>query len=359
MQTIKRLNKNVHSILDDIDQLYEYLSEHSDTYKNQLVAPTFDNSFSDLVDTFIDYGINDTNFTSENYEVNFTDVPYEPLEVPDSGNNLILSFSGGRDSVASALKYKEMGYNVYLYHLKHINPAVSDEWVHAEKLAELLGLPIFVDTVKLSGHHVWMEHPMKNMMIANGALSYGIREGIGTRLAFGNYTTSLLPYNSFDRCAGDCVDMWERYSKIIQRIIPDFEIYNTLENLGETLDIITKRMDLLENALSCMCRHSLRPYRHSWVKSKYGIDLLENRCGSCFKCCVEYIYLADHDLIEFSEDYYKYCLNQLFKVSRAEDLYLYSIENLWVHYLFYPIEQSKLYGTFDRVVVLRENIKWA
>lgn len=351
MQTVYRLSKNAHPILDDIDQLYAVTSEHA---QHILVPPVFDMSFKPLVDTFSD-------FSDEQYDIDFKSINYASLDLPKyDDNNVILAFSGGKDSIAAAILYKEMGKNVKLFHVKHINASFSDEWECAQRCADLLELPLYIDDIRFKGHHIWMEHPMKNMLIANSALSYGIHEGIGTNIAFGNYKSSFLFGNPFEKCAGDCVDMWETYENIIHKIVPDFKIDIQLENLGHTLEIISKPQyrEVFESSLSCMCRHSLRPYRHQWVKDKFGVELLKNRCGSCFKCCVEYIYLADHDLIEFSEDYYKYCLRQLFKVAVSENHRVFRMEYLWETFMFYPIEKSKIYEQFPDAELLLSELRW-
>ena len=349
MQTITRKHPNVHPLLDVIDQVYALTSDH-DSATIRLINPMYDKSFKVLFDVFAIFGI-------ERYAVDLTDIHYEPLECSGDEKNLILAFSGGKDSIASAIKYKNDGYNVHLYHLKHINRSLSDEFIMAQESAKLLGMPLYVDEITLSGNNIWMEHPMKNMIIANGALSYGVREGIGTRVAFGNYTTSLLEDNVFERCAGDCMDMWDAYDDIIQRIIPDFKIMANLKNMGETLEIISEHDDLLASSISCLCRHSLRPFRNNWVKEKFGVNLSKNRCGSCYKCCVEYIYLADHDKIEFNEAYYKYCLEKLYLVTRAENTGIFSIEYLWDAYMFYPMGESKL-KTIRSANMLLGGIKW-
>ena len=355
MQKIIRQTSNVHKVLDDIDRCYSLLSDRD--WCGGLIRPTLDKSFKPLLDTFKQYGdfYTDVSFIDE---INLTDVVYEPMAVCYNEKKMVLCFSGGKDSVAAAKLYKEQGYEVHLYHLKHINPSFSDEWECAKECARLLDMPIFIDDIRFSGHHIWMEHPMKNMVIANGALSYAIREGLGTNIAFGNYTTSVLESNAFDRCAGDCVDMWDRYTNIIQRIIPNFKIYNTLENMGQTCDIVCKDRALLDASLSCLCRHSLRQYRSDWVKKKFGLELPKHRCGSCYKCAIEYIYMADHDLIEFNDAYYRYCLNQLYKVSNAEYLGLYFISELWNTYLTYPMSESKLYSELQTARLFNGSIKW-
>lgn len=354
MQTISRPCSNLHEVFDDIDKCYAYLSSKP---KISLVPYVLDLSFKPLVETFNEFG-------QWKYDSNFLDYRikiYKPLDIiHDKENpNVIVCFSGGKDSIATALHYKQIGCNVYLYYLKHVNVSLGDEFKIAQDCADYLGLPLFVDDLSVHGLHDYMEHPMKNMIIANGALQYGIRNHIGTRIAFGNYRESLLEDNPFDRCAGDCIDMWDKYNVIIQRVIKGFEIEVFLKNLNQTLEIITPHKDLLNRSLSCLCRHSLRSYRHKWVHDKFNVDLPTHRCGSCYKCCVEYIYMTDHDLIEFNRDYYKYCINQLYKVIKSEeDLGLYSIYEVWNYCFSYDINKSKIYDDLAYCSLGLGNIKW-
>ena len=350
MQRVKRVNANISPILDDVDVAYSLFSDRD--YVGGIVKPVFDKSFKELFNIFDIYG--DINYLDK---VAFDKKSYVGIgTVPN--NNLILCFSGGKDSIASALKYKEMGYNIYLYYMKHVNQSLGDEWKCAIECADELKLPLYFDEISLIGHHCWMEHPMKNMLIANGALSYGIRNHIGTHIAFGNYKTSELWENAFDRCAGDCVDMWEAYEDIVSRIIPNFKIDINLENMGETLDIVCDKPNILNRSVSCLCRHSLRQYRHDWVLNKFGVDLPQHRCGSCYKCAVEYIYMADHRLIEFNEDYYKYCVGQLSKVMTAEEVPFGSAVTVWRSYEFYDIKQSLIYQDLVSAKVVNGRIKW-
>ena len=76
------------------------------------------------------------------------------------------------------------------------------------------------------------------MLIANGALNYGIREKIGTQIAFGNFSNSTLEVDPFDVCAGDCKEMWSAYEQIIQTAIPDFKVILPEQNIADTMELM-------------------------------------------------------------------------------------------------------------------------
>lgn len=335
MQTITRTTANLNSIFNEFDSLYAELSEKNPAKK--LVKSVYHEAFKPLVDLFVSYGYKG----SENLTYNHAELTRSTVS---SNNSIIVCFSGGKDSIATTEHYLKEGYDVYLYHMRHINPPLYDEHIQAQKLAEYWGIPIYIDTIKLSGKHDYIEHPMKNMMIANGALQYGIREGIGTNIAFGNYTTSTLQDDNFEFCGGDDMEMWELYDKIIQTIIPGFKMNVVLGNLSDTLEAVCPNKELLDMSVSCLGRASMRSYWHDWVFKKFGINIPKHRCGRCYKCCIEYIYMTDHDLQEYNEDYYAYCLKNLKNNVEREDGIVYNKNEVWSHYFFYDKERSKYYG---------------
>lgn len=335
MQTIKHEQLNIHPIFDEIERFYQAVSEKSN---QSLIAPVFDYSFQELQDLF-------NSFTDTDFNFNFINKPFTTVKLPRRRKkNIIICFSGGKDSLAVVLYYMQLGYNVYLYHLKHINPPLYDEVDRAIEIAKVLDLPIYVDTVKLSGKHDYIEHPMKNMIIANGALQYGIKEKIGTDIAFGNYSTSTVYDDNFEYCGGDDIETWRVYEKIIQRIIPKFKMHLVLSSLADTLEIVCHNKELLEMSVSCLGRASMRNYWHDWVKNKFEIILPKYRCGRCYKCCIEYIYMTDHELQEYNEEYYKYCFNNLKKNFDTETGIKHNDLEVWDHYFFYDIKESQCYG---------------
>lgn len=336
MQTVGHTYKNISPLFDDMERLYHATSERE--YKGGLIKPSFDVGFFYIVNIFNAYGHTD-------YQFEWVDKSYEWLDLPKyNPKNIIVLFSGGKDSTAAALHYKKKGYNVYLYHVKGINKSYPDEWKQAQKIADYLDMPLYIDEYTMKGKLDIPDHPMKNMIIANGALHYGIRENIGIKIAPGNYYTSSLEDNPFYYSGDDCVEMWDIYEMLIQAIIPGFKIYLGLKNIKSTINLLSKNVKLMELCLSCVGANRFRVWNKQRIESKYNIKLLENRCGTCWKCCLEYIYLCDNNVIEYNESYYRHCLNVLKRTNEKENEKPFtSWQDLWDDFLFYPMKCSTFF----------------
>lgn len=279
------------------------------------------------------------------YDVNFSVRSYDKLKVDKyPTKNIIVCFSGGKDSVATVLHYQKLGYNIVIYHLKGINQTYKDEWKSAQKLAEKLECRYVQDEVQLSGSHDWVEHPLKNMIIANRALQWGIRNEFSTKIAFGNYSTSSVVDDPFEVCGGDDKETWRAYEAIIKTVLPKFKIYTPLRNIQSSFTALEKHSELLPDILSCIGPYRYREYLHKNNEKKYVLKLLPHRCGSCWKCAVEYIYYTDHNILEYNRNYYKHCIQILRKVLKTEnDISIRNERTIWERYLFYPVEQSKYF----------------
>ena len=327
--------RSIHPIINELEQFYALTSEKTLQSQTALFKPTFDNAFGYLQSLFNQYGdtVCDFDLVQKNYPT---------LDIPKKRNTVIVCFSGGKDSTATAVYYKNLGYDVYLYHVKAINKSYPDEWKRAQDVADYLELPIYFDTYELKGQLGFIEHPMKNMIIANGALQWAVHNNLGYNIAVGNYLTGGLNSSMFYICGDDSPQLWDAYELILRKAIPDFRVSIVLKNHGDTLDILSSDIKLFELCQSCIGAQRFRKWNHDNNEKKYGIKLLKHRCGSCWKCCVEYIYLADHDKVEYNEPYYIHCLDVLKKSDLRENGVIFStVENLWDGYFQYDISKSK------------------
>ena len=226
-------------------------------------------------------------------------------------NSVVVAFSGGKDSVATAMKLKKEGRDVHLFYVNGINKAYPDEMRHAKELAGKLELPIHVEYVSQVGKTSFKESPIKNQIIASMALNYAINEKIGTSVAFGDFTTDNTSNSQFFESWSDTTEMWNAWLLLVNVYIPNVELIIPFKTYNETLDIISENTEMLEMVCGCILPYRFRNMTRTKNEEKYHIRLLPNRCGSCWKCCTEYIFLADKGVVEINVDFYKHCLDFL------------------------------------------------
>ena len=348
MQTVMHDYVNASTIFNQIEWLYSYIS---DNIGRSLFPIYLDTSFDELCDTLKDH-IPD--FDGDG--VGLVDCPFPQIPVPDT-DDVIVCISGGKDSVALTKMLIDCGKKVHLYHMHGINKVYSDEYTAVIETAKYFKVPYHIDTIVLSGSQRFVEHPMKNMIIANGAIHYGLRENIGVNIAFGNFNESYLEGNQFEVCGGDCMDMWYAYERIIRKIIPTFSVSIPLNNNQESLEIIEHHPELLLLSVSCISPYRFRNYWKKRTEKSYVIQLLPNRCGCCWKCCVEYMYYADRDVLEYNEPYYLHCIEVLYNTLKKESNVTGTIEQIWAEYMHYPIKKSKAWEVLKNATIQNGKVR--
>ena len=335
MQSILHQYNNYNSIFRQIDNLYTEISEETIS-PNTLFPIKYDSSFEDLFDIL-------ENHVPWFNRVDTLNLPIPVLDYRLNNMDIVVCISGGKDSVATAKHYMDMGFNVYLYHLHGINKVYYDEYKSAEKVAKDLGLTYKIDECVIRGNHNFIEHPLKNYIIADSAIDWAISNGISPNIAFGNFSASRADNVQFDVCGGDTLDMWLAYNKIIQKIIPTFNLKLPLTNQKDTIDIIMQDRNLIELSQSCISPYRFREHWKKRTEKKFGIQLLPHRCGCCWKCAVEYVTFADIGMFAFNEPYYIHCLEILGSTMQKESgIYSIPIEEVWNEYISHNIRYSKI-----------------
>ena len=198
-----------------------------------------------------------------------------------------------------------------------------------------------IENIKLSGKNTYLEHPLKNQVVCSLALNYAINNDLGTCIAFGDFTSDKVDEGLFDRNWSDTQEMWHSYIKYIKTYIPSFELKTPFNNYLDTLNIVGKNMYILNMTQGCLSPQRFKNKLHNFNKEKYNVNLLDNRCGSCWKCSVEYIYLADKGFIEPNDDFYIHCLDVLKKKMKEEKPLLPKAKNYKDVYCAY------LYGNYE------------
>ena len=274
--------------------------------------------------------------------------PTRKIHFHRAKKTVVVCLSGGKDSAAAAYYYVSRGYTVYLYHARGVNKAYGDEYKAAERIAEYLGCDLFIDNIALLGSHEFIEHPMKNMIIANGALHWAQRMGYPPIIVFGNFKNSHLDMNEFEVCGGDCIEMWEAYTEIVKSVIPAFRMEIPLNTNADTFNLLKDDTELISRSISCMGPYRFRAMRKHQTEERYNIRLYENRCGVCWKCCVEAMWLMDNGKMDANKGYYRKCLDILSKtIEKETGEKPQSLEFVWDNYMFYPFSSSLMYEDYQ------------
>ncbi len=129
------------------------------------------------------------------------------------------------------------------------------------------------------------------------------------QFAFGNHYSYKFEDSEFDTDFSDSIECFDELEKGYKNYIPNFQIHSLLKNDRHAFEVLIKYSpNLLSKLSSCL----LPPYRKPHVikaNLKFGNVLLAGRCGSCYKCALEY-YLA-HEAnvlsVEYSSEYLNKC----------------------------------------------------
>lgn len=246
---------------------------------------------------------------------------------------VVVGFSGGKDSLACVLQLLDDGYKPILFYVDGINRSYTSELDHAKLLADKLGLELYVYSLKVTGKCDFIENPTKNQFILSLMVDYGVKQNIN-KYAFGTVWSDKLETISSEYMLSDCFDLMVATEEFYKKYIPYFEIIVPLEDETESYCIIDKcdRNDLLGLCYSCMTPIRYKKNIVSKNVQKYGVDLLPNRCGSCYKCCQEALILSELGIVKYDKSFLSHCADIIDKFQEKLDSTSLEIdEKPWVN----------------------------
>lgn len=247
-------------------------------------------------------------YTLTHKDVNF---PKYKLDVHD--NRCLCAFSGGKDSLANVIMLKQLGYEPILFFVRGINYKYTSEYETALQLSKILELPFVEYKLVVRGKCEYPENPVKDQFILAIMLDYGLKLGI-THYSFGTYIDSYTDELSAEYMLSDASTMFDTFMDFVNSYYPEVDTPMFLNDCCEAYKIIIDYdKSLLQHTNSCM---SPLRYKNGYIKKAkktYGIDLLPNRCPSCYKCCTEAIILNDFGITNYPESYIKHCKDVIIK----------------------------------------------
>ena len=305
---------------------------------SKVVGSLYDNFNKEKFDEEVEVPIELTEFVELMYDIHGQDKPtiypmeYEQIDFVPSYDDVVIAYSGGLDSLYLALKYKEIGKTVHLFHVRGLNKfSAAYECKATRDVAEKYGFDLIeVGCSKAKKdspyHQFWSENPMKNQLIESLIIDYCAENGY-------SYVTSGYEHNCQNRTIGkigynvtDWKETTETFDTCILKLCNDLKIEylldkNTMKKADELKEIAEK--NALGDYFSCTDQIRFVNMHRTNCEKKYQFKMPIRGCGLCRKCMCHLIGLDRKGVITLPEQYKKDSIHKLktkFKVEAASYL---------------------------------------
>lgn len=243
------------------------------------------------------------------------------------GSGVIVGFSGGLDSAYVAARLAEAGEDVTLFHLTGLNRQYPDEDAAARAFSEHAGIELVECRVRHAWKEMYPDNPVKNQLVLSLMADHGVRRGVRRYSLGSDWCTPLSECevgwtltDSVEVNAGFLASMREAVDGYALEFIPeDVKKVQRVKHLAER--------GLLAHVSSCITPHRFKRKLAEVNRGKYGVALLDGRCGSCFKCCMEWLLLNHLGMVDPNPAFEGHCWEVLAsgKNSHRKDLFSASV----------------------------------
>ena len=209
--------------------------------------------------------------------------------------NVIVGMSGGLDSCYLALYLKTNGYDVTALHVNKLNTyAASNEDKMAKEFCEHANIKYVAIDHKRNKPNVYYENPLRNQLVMGFMIDYALENNI-SNIAVGSDWTEPLSDCQLGLDVTDSKEVNETFWKGVKDIITNMNlifIEDNVKKVDRIKFIIDTNKDLFDDVYSCVMATRFVQSLKKKNEEKFGVKLLKNRCGSCVKCCREFLYLC-------------------------------------------------------------------
>lgn len=235
---------------------------------------------------------------------------------------VLLGLSGGLDSVYF-LRQLEKQYKVVAVHVSGLNK--SSGKVEAEAARAVARGNEFISIPFPSVKQAFPDNPFKNQLILSYMVDIGVRRGI-YRYAIGSDWTTPLSEAVTGFTITDSIEVNEMFWRGVQKHFPQAELLfidSRIKKVERLMYLWRFDRSSLENISSCVSPLRFREHLHEINRKKYGIELMKGRCGSCYKCAMEYLILAEAGAIPKNSAFENHCWETLAqsKTAHRPDLF--------------------------------------
>ncbi len=248
------------------------------------------------------------------------DFAVAPMQEND---RVVLGLSGGLDSVY-LLRKLEQEYKVLAVHIAGLNKSSSKyEEAAARKIAT--GGANFISVPFKSVQQAFPDNPFKNQLILSYMLDIGVKKGV-YRYALGSDWATPLSEAVAGFTITDSAEVNEAFWQGVKRHFPQAELMfidKSVKKYERLMFLYKEHRQTLEAVSSCVSPMRFREHLHDINEKKYGVRLMRGRCGSCYKCAMEYLLLVEAGLFKSDKAFEAHCWETLAKskTSHRPDLF--------------------------------------
>lgn len=240
------------------------------------------------------------------------------LSLEKKDKTVMVAYSGGKDSTATVLYLLDEGYDVVLYTITGLNQSYPNEILAVREFADKYNLELIEDRITKTGKTQFFENPIKNHFVLSGMISSGVSRGI-VNYSLGSFTEDILSDMNILYNFSDTYEFYREFEKWVKIYFKEFNLMLWWHSETESITYLCKKHpDVLSITQSCMMPLRYRYNLKRQNEEKYNISLMSERCGSCLKCCLEYLILAVHGINECDKLYIKKCMQVLRKHLKEE-----------------------------------------
>jgi 7-cyano-7-deazaguanine synthase in queuosine biosynthesis len=297
--TIKNDILEKHLYFDAMNNIYEIFTK--EVFDKNIHIPI---GFEDLVK--IIYNVHQQEVPNiSTYKITDTTITL------NNNNKIMLAFSGGLDSVYECLRLQELGYDVILMHFKNLNKNIPKETEFAEAFASYIHVPIIIIDVT-QPKQFYIDNAVKNQTILSYMIDYGIKYDIQNYSTGNNFADQPLSQGTIGQTITDSTEVFKYFFDGIRTYINNINFVGVEDNMTKYKEleyILHKDPTILKYVYSCINPHRFNNMLNQNNRTKYKVPLMDGRCGSCYKCCMEFILLSElgyYDKEQYKE-YIKHC----------------------------------------------------
>ena len=246
------------------------------------------------------------------------------VELSPTDKTVILGFSGGKDSAATAAYFIDNHSACQLYRAKGFNASYPVEQMVAEQFAANTGLKLISHKIAYAGKCEYdsptSESVVKDQLIMVMMIDYMIANNYHI-FSLGCFRAELLALANAKLNLSDSDEIIKAFVKAVKTTFPALRyITSPFKNTHHAKAYLYhKHMDWVKHTQSCLIPDRHRNKVRETMAGKYNMVIPPNRCLSCWKCCMDAYLLGQWGFETLPEDAYQNQVLRILRKSVAEE----------------------------------------